>query len=209
MEAANNSTDIYRIVPQPTLASGKLPSGRPDYHYKVQVRYRLDTFTCFSKLSIELRLKIWHYAPPIPRIIQVLIELEDPPQGGTPTDHFRCRLTPNNAFGRGHLLACHESAIVFKATYDQFTVDGAHYEGAGFFNRDVKSGRHSLGYIDYRCDTLAIDLMDTDELSQMGVTFDLRRIEKLALVETVWPGGLDCLASILLSWIRYTPPTPH
>jgi hypothetical protein len=99
------------------------------------------TFTCFSKLPIELRLKIWKEALPGPRVIKLKFSDSDPWEEEDESDSRICAIAKTPAI----LGANHESRQVAPRFYE-LSFDSILEE------RPV--------YIDYRVDALYIDVWD-------------------------------------------------
>lgn len=178
----------------PTLASGELLSASEVCPLKIQIQ--LDpsddpstTFTCFSKLPPEIRLKIWKFGLPRPIVINVAVHYVD-----ETCSYFTLRIIPHKKFtkfGREHLFTCHESAQVFHETYSRLTFTRSAFRaGLDGVPSWSKYGEHdatgpneaktfSIGYVDRKNDTVAVAVA---ELVISGVELNLSRIENFALL---------------------------
>jgi len=137
------------------------------------------TFSPFSRLPPELRVRIWKLALPDPRIVQSKL-LYPPDTAGTLMNIKHTLSYGGEHLGEEHLSMCRESRQVFMENYHQISVQGA----GGNTTFSVTSDPLGNQYIDGRRDTLVLDVVQLEKLGRYGYSLDLSRLENVALADT-------------------------
>ncbi|KAH6663201.1 hypothetical protein B0J14DRAFT_662192 [Halenospora varia] len=139
------------------------------------------TFTRFSELPTELRLKIWKFALPHPRVLNATRRFEVV----TAQEY-------DNPFGQRHLFACHESSNVFKKAYCKLQFHGSCESEQWDYKKICEY------YFDFRRDTVCLDIQNMLWWLHQGLWLDISSIQHLALsgFESITDAG-DSLYTLL------------
>ncbi|KUJ24608.1 uncharacterized protein LY89DRAFT_776688 [Mollisia scopiformis] len=194
------SPEHWEIVPDDMMMNGQLvregqncsDAGGMDWMVKAK---KPPTFTCFGQLPTELRLLIWKFALPQPRVVQ-LAEV---------TSYSSGFLHQGHHFGREHLSTCWEARLVFLEHYHHVS----HLQRSSWQPIEgisCKEGQHindlntRTRYIDAIRDTLVISIdfvledddsdwrwqLDVSRIQTLGI-FDAHKLDDVGLGHTIWP----------------------
>ncbi|CZR55564.1 uncharacterized protein PAC_05452 [Phialocephala subalpina] len=197
----------WEVVPQGMMASGKYyngveeemdgRAGRINWPKRIQ---RPATFRLFGDLPTELRLKIWKYTLPKPRVVQFSMEgqqVNNAPQYDIPPRDFIYGKGPP---GAQHLFTCHESSLVFKEHYHRIKISNTEEV------QDTEPD-HYTQWIDGARDTLVISMRVFSNLTLSAhgsISLEFRILDCLKWIPSMnhSPHGLSLKQNLEVGWME-------